>query len=136
MAMCLCMKKNDLEDERLLPGRKSEEKALNLIEVSKEGDPKTFSHIALNGLENINGKWIGVDNLGIIKADVDDLGLIFGCGLSKKRFTISRLYTMSTQFNNFFSLYVPYILETKQEFKNIYTVFAGGDDLFFNRTME
>lgn len=123
--------REDLEDERLLIGRKTDEKSLNLIDMIKVGDPKTFTHIALSGLErDTTGKWLGVDNLGILKADVDDLGLIFGCGLSKSRFTISRLYAMSTQFNNFFSLYIPYLLESKEEFKNIYTVFAGGDDLF------
>jgi CRISPR-associated protein Csm1 len=32
--------------------------------------------------------------------------------------------------NNYFSIYLPYILNTKEEFRNIYTVFGGGDDLF------
>jgi CRISPR-associated protein Csm1 len=32
--------------------------------------------------------------------------------------------------NYYFSIYLPYILSTKEEFKDIYTVFAGGDDLF------
>jgi CRISPR-associated protein Csm1 len=35
---------------------------------------------------------------------------------------------LSRQFNNFFAVYLPEFL--KQNFKNVYTVFAGGDDLF------
>lgn len=42
--------------------------------------------------------------------------------------------------NNFFSVYLPYTLSKEQSFKNVYTVFAGGDDLFligpWNRIIE
>lgn len=131
----------DMQDERLLLGRKSEKTALSLIDAIKEKEPKTFSHIALSSLEkDTAGRWLGVDSLGILKADVDDLGLIFGCGLPESRFTISRLYALSTQLNYFFSLYIPFILEKEEKFNDVYTVFAGGDDLFligaWNRIIE
>lgn len=32
--------------------------------------------------------------------------------------------------NHYFSVYLPFILSINKEFKDIYTVFAGGDDLF------
>jgi CRISPR-associated protein Csm1 len=32
--------------------------------------------------------------------------------------------------DNYFSIFLPYKLKTDDRFKNIYTVFAGGDDLF------
>ncbi len=121
---------SDLQDDRYLSGGKSEKKKLELIEqirVDKENKvPKTFSHIALKAKEIETKK--GIEALGILKADVDNLGLIFACGL--KRLNLSRLAILSRQMNYYFSIYLPYILSTKDEFKNIYTVFAGGDDLF------
>jgi len=44
--------------------------------------------------------------------------------------TLSRLATLSRQLNNYFTIFIPYILKTEKRFKNIYTVFSGGDDLF------
>ncbi len=93
----------------------------------KKNTPKTFADIALEAL-NFDNK--GVDALGILKADVDNLGLLFSCGFRKEMFTISRIATFSRQLNNFFCLFIPYKLSTEEKFKNIYTVFAGGDDLF------
>ena len=71
---------------------------------------------------------IGVEALGVLKADVDNLGKIFGFGLKSDIQTLTRTSVLSRQFNNFFAVYLPHLLETK--FPNIYTVFAGGDDLF------
>jgi CRISPR-associated protein Csm1 len=85
----------------------------------------------LSSLEKGDGdKWLGIDALGVLKADVDDLALLFACGLPQERFTISRLYALSSQFNNFFAFYLPYALRASKDFNSIYTVFAGGDDLF------
>ncbi len=74
------------------------------------------------------GMDIGVAALGVLKADVDNLGKIFGLGLNPAIQTLTRTSVLSRQFNNFFALYLPQLLETR--FKNVYTVFAGGDDLF------
>lgn len=74
------------------------------------------------------GDEIGVEALGVLKADVDNLGKIFGLGLNSEIQTLTRTSVLSRQFNNFFAIYLPHLLET--EYKNIYTVFAGGDDLF------
>ncbi|HHT9125981.1 MAG TPA: type III-A CRISPR-associated protein Cas10/Csm1 [Candidatus Brocadiia bacterium] len=121
---------SDLSDERYLAGRKSEQKKLELIDqikVDKENKvPKTFSHIALKALDKDTNR--GIEALGILKADVDNLGLIFACGL--RRQTLSRLATLSRQMNYYYSIYLPYALSTEEKFKDIYTVFAGGDDLF------
>ncbi len=43
---------------------------------------------------------------------------------------MSRLANLSRQLNNFFTIFLPYTLKTDAKFKNIYTVFTGGDDLF------
>ncbi|MFY9399247.1 MAG: type III-A CRISPR-associated protein Cas10/Csm1, partial [Desulfomonilia bacterium] len=78
------------------------------------------------------GGYRGIEALGVLKADVDDLGYLMSCGIEERRFTISRLATLSRQLNLFFTLHLPYLLQTdeKNGFNEIYTVFAGGDDLF------
>ncbi len=136
----------DMEDNRYFAGRKSEKKKLEMIEqirVDKdEGIPKTFAHIAVKALNFTDkpDKFKGIEALGILKADVDNLGLLFACGMPKERLTLSRIATMSRQMNNYFSIFLPYKLKTDKGFKNIYTVFAGGDDLFligpWNRIIE
>lgn len=91
---------------------------------------KSFEDLAQASVkEDIKtGEKIGVAALGILKADVDNLGKIFKLGLNSKIQTLTRTSVLSRQFNNFFALYLPQKLEA--EFKNTYTVFAGGDDLF------
>lgn len=125
--------KDDEEDEslnRLLCGEKSEKKKEELFDMIKNGLPKSFHHIAKWALNStdVPDKFAGIEALGVLKADVDNLGLIFACGL--KRNSLSRLSTLSRQMNYFFTIYLPNILSTNEEFRNIYTVFAGGDDLF------
>jgi len=123
----------DLMDDRLVAGRKSDARKEEMIDQVKEGVPKTFHHLACKARVFSSGndkKSSGIEALGILKADVDNLGLVFSCGLPKKQLTLSRLATMSRQMNAFFSMYVPHCLKSKPEFSNIYTVFAGGDDLF------
>lgn len=115
---------------RLLHGNKSEKTKNELFDMIKEGLPETFHHIAKWALDpsDKRDKFTGIEALGILKADVDNLGLIFACGL--RRQSLSRLATLSRQMNNYFSIYLPHLLGKTDEFRNIYTVFAGGDDLF------
>jgi CRISPR-associated protein Csm1 len=133
---------SDNYDDRFLTGNKKDETKLELVESIKEGVPKSFLHIAKNALNftDQQGKFKGIEALGILKADIDNLGLIFSYGIRQNRQTISRLATLSRQLNNFFAVYLPYVLSTDNNFKDIYTVFAGGDDLFligpWNRIIE
>ncbi|MCF6149116.1 MAG: type III-A CRISPR-associated protein Cas10/Csm1 [Candidatus Kuenenia sp.] len=113
---------------RLLHGNKTEKAKNELFDMRNEDSPKMFHDIAKMSLNKKEDKFSGVEALGVLKADVDNLALIFSCGL--KRITLSRLATMSRQMNHYFSVYLPFILSTNKEFKDIYTVFAGGDDLF------
>jgi CRISPR-associated protein Csm1 len=92
--------------------------------------PKTLGDIARKSLNYKEDKYTGVEALGVLKADVDNLGLLLGCGLKGEMFTISRLATFSRQLNNYFSVFLPHLLMTEVEFNDVYTVFAGGDDLF------
>ena len=125
-------REEDFNDDRLFEGRKSDEKKEERIDQMKKDVLKTFEHIsnkALNLKENGVG-YCGIEALGILKADVDQLGLLMSCGLKKEQFTISRLATMSRQLNSYFAVYLPHLLKTDERFMDTYTVFAGGDDLF------
>jgi len=121
--------------ERLLHGNKSDKTKDELFGAIKEGAPKMFGSIAKMALNKVQEskpkkKFKGVEALGILKADVDNLGLLFSCGFREGRQTLSRLATLSRQLNNFFSIFLPHFLKTDNRFQDTYTVFAGGDDLF------
>lgn len=122
----------DAEDDCLLEGRGQDEKTLELIDQIEIGMPKTFTHISLKAKsrKNKSASFSGTEAIGVLKADVDNLGLLMSCGLPEQRFTLSRIATLSRQLNSFFTIYLPNLLAGKDEFKDIYTVFAGGDDLF------
>jgi CRISPR-associated protein Csm1 len=92
---------------------------------------------------------LGDKKIGILKMDVDNLGLIFSLGLgdvdSGKVRSISRLASLSRQISSFFSLHLEGICERvfkewkedpentwqyREKVSNIfYVLFAGGDDL-------
>jgi CRISPR-associated protein Csm1 len=109
--------------------------------VGSDGDGETDEQVAVDALKTMNhiaaaaqnigedGKLVGLEALGILKADVDHLGLLMACGLRENLYSISRLATMSRQMNNFFTVFLPWYLENNVEYRDVYTVFAGGDDL-------
>ena len=92
----------------------------------RSGDPKTFQMLALSG-KNTKGKAF----IGVLKADVDNLGLLFSQGLreSKNRVSISRFASLSRMLNHYFSQGL--LKMVQEEFPDLYVVFSGGDDLFF-----
>jgi CRISPR-associated protein Csm1 len=97
----------------------------------------------------------GLPRLGVLRMDVDNLGLVFIQGLQfperegegqehrgwgdvirdqgkirrRAMASISRMATLSRQLNHFFSAYVPRLLE-EPEFDRCQVIYAGGDDLF------
>ena len=70
--------------------------------------------------------FIGKIAIATLKGDVDNLGTIFQQGLKEP--TFAKMAALSRQMNHFFSLWLP--AYCAQEYPNIYTVFAGGDDFF------
>lgn len=99
-------KKEDIEEEDVMPFEKLVEHA--------QGDKK----------------------LAFARADVDNLGLIFMMGLGED-YSLSRVATLSRSLDLFFSGYLNKLFtqkdsnDEKNDFYNkIYTVYAGGDDLF------
>ncbi len=121
-----CYREEDKNDEELLNSLKSDEQK----DPIKVGSIKSFSYIALKAKKKEGDRYKGLEALGILKADIDNLAMLFGCGFETKRYTISRISTLSRQLNFFFSLYLPHFLANSPQFYNTYTVFAGGDDLF------
>lgn len=113
--------------EKLTYGEKKEDK-IQILETLREDTILSFHHIAKFALEKSDDGYVGVDALGVFKADIDNLGTIFLKGLRPEKRTFSRYTTLSRQLNLFFTLHIPYLCRTK--FKQIYTIFAGGDDLF------
>jgi len=106
----------------------SQEEIKNIEESFKKKSILSFQNIAKLSLQKSNSGFTGVSALGVFKADIDNLGTIFAKGLRPEKRTFSRYTTLSRQINLFFTLYLPYLCKT--EFKSIYTIFAGGDDLF------
>ncbi|MDE7315229.1 MAG: type III-A CRISPR-associated protein Cas10/Csm1, partial [Mucispirillum sp.] len=119
----------------LLKEEKSGYNCCNVVHYSSyvvrndNGDIRSFDDIVKYGS--------GAEILAVLKADVDNLGLVFSCGLSKKddkynvidsEITFSKTNMLSRSIHNFFSYFLSSVME--KEKLNIYTVFAGGDDLF------
>jgi len=92
--------------------------------LPREGaEPLTFSDIAERAT--------GTKRIAVLKADVDNLGYLFADGMreaNRHYGTISRVSALSRLLDMFFSGYVGSLLRGK--YGNVYSVFAGGDDLF------
>ena len=78
----------------------------------------------------------GIKRLGILRMDVDNLGEIFASGLGK-RATLSRVAALSFAISLYFEGWVGWIAEemnAESDAKHkdtLYSIYSGGDDLFF-----
>lgn len=123
----------DENDNRLFHGAMREDKRLGLIDAIKEGGAKSFQHIALKALtpkDEVGDKFKGIAALGVLKADIDNLGYIVACGLPEGKQNLARIGTFSRQIDLYLSFYLPHMIANNERFKDIYIIFAGGDDLF------
>jgi CRISPR-associated protein Csm1 len=86
----------------------------------EEGDIKGFDDMAEAGKGGF---------LGILRMDVDHLGAVFSIGIPKEKQNISRIASLSSDMELFFTGYFQNLC--KIEFKkNTYIAYSGGDDLF------
>jgi CRISPR-associated protein Csm1 len=133
---------SDEYDDRIIKADESQRGMSDLVAQINRHEPKTLEDIAATALNFTPrpGVHQGIEALGVLKADVDHLGVLLACGLEEKSYTLSRLATLSRQLHFYFCLYLPHLCQTDRRFQNIYTVFAGGDDLFligpWNRIIE
>ena len=73
----------------------------------------------------------GMPRLGVLRADVDNLGSIFRQGFTREESSISRLASLSWHLTLFFSGYLGSLIESESALSNsVQVVFSGGDDLF------
>ena len=85
----------------------------------------------------------GIERIGILRADVDNLGQAFVSGFASEKngdkyMTLSRSATLSRQLSLFFKYHINAILETpryildgrQKEKRKVAIVYSGGDDLF------
>lgn len=125
----------------------------NLIRCYGKNEPSTEFHAATklwvgsynNGysFEDLANSSKGIKRLGVLRADVDNLGQAFVSGFENeisgdKYVTLSRTATLSKKLSMFFKLHINNILENGQYYllgnkkgkRNATIVYSGGDDLF------
>lgn len=89
----------------------------------EDGTPSSFEILAKNSCKDLK---TGIKSLGILKADVDNMGIFLKNSDITDNFENFDVFSQSL--DGFFSLFIPEMMGKK--FKDTYTVFAGGDDLF------
>lgn len=87
-------------------------------ETAEVGDIKSFTALAMQSC--------GDDLLGVLRADVDHLGLVFSLGM-RARASLSRIATLSTMLNVFFSSELVRLI--RKDYPDTYIAYSGGDDL-------
>ncbi len=134
--------------------------AISSMYLGKWNDPKpSDGEVVSWDFDDFAKNARGIGRLGILRMDVDNLGMIFIRGLRfprrksinvqgknregwgdvireesgslqrKTMASISRMVTLSRRLGNFFSGYIPQLL-TQPEFDRCRIIYAGGDDLF------
>ena len=89
----------------------------------KAGGVKSFSVLAHQSK--------GIKRLGILRMDVDNLGTLFQHGFGE-RATLSRMAALSFAISLYFEGWVSQVVEkVNGDEDRIYTIYSGGDDLFF-----
>ncbi len=109
-------------------------RAVPRVGCTRERDDDTMAHkgdiATFNDLAEVSD---GIKRLGILRMDVDNLGLVFSEGLGK-RASISRVATLSFLMQLFFEGWLGRICEewplSKEGDGKLYLTYAGGDDLF------
>jgi CRISPR-associated protein Csm1 len=106
---------------------------VNLVPMSKQGEPDSFDTLArLPAFFDENVGAHGIKRLGILRMDVDNLGIIFKDGFGD-RATLARIMALSRTLATFFEGRIAAICrQVESDFWQpaIYSVYAGGDDVF------
>ncbi len=83
---------------------------------------QTFEELAGESIKN--GR--GIERIGVLRADVDNLGQTFVSGFEGEYSTLSRTATLSRSLSLFFKYHINQLLEGC----NATIVYSGGDDIF------
>ncbi len=124
----------DLAHKPFFDTLEAENPGVDFQDISKgelQKTPKTFHLIAQKARDENETRDTAVGRalLGVLKADVDNLGLVFTLGL-RGRVSLSRFASLSRMFSAFFSGYLVHMIQESDKFRDTYVVFSGGDDLF------
>ena len=87
-----------------------------------DGSPLTFDKLAKSDT--------GIDRLGILRMDIDNLGQIIINGFEKNKRTFSRYSTLSRNLDWFFKGYLNTIWNSERFNNKTQIIYSGGDDLF------
>lgn len=91
----------------------------------------TVNQVTSKSFDELQKDGVGIERLGVLRMDVDDMGCLFNYGFSRDNKSIAslaRLSTLSFQISLFFEGWVKKICE--QCTGEVYAVYSGGDDLF------
>jgi CRISPR-associated protein Csm1 len=88
----------------------------------KYGEPLTFDQLAEQSQS--------ISKLGVLRMDVDNLGMIFANGFGDKQMTFSRYSTLSRNLDYFFKGYLNTIWQQSEFVQKTFIIYSGGDDLF------
>jgi CRISPR-associated protein Csm1 len=94
----------------------------NTVPVDADGNALTFDDLQ----KQVEG---GFQRLGVLRMDVDNLGELFKRGLGEDA-SLARLATLSSRISLFFEGWLKKLCEKDARAGKIYTVYAGGDDVF------
>lgn len=81
----------------------------------------------------------GIKRLGVMRADVDDLGAAFSAGFNHHYDTLGRSASLSRQLSIFFKRYINSLCaksefslfgSSKDKSRNVHIIYSGGDDMF------
>ena len=89
-------------------------------------DDDRFNTYASCGSTLPSGK--GIKRLGVLRADVDDLGALFANGIPGEKASISRTATLSRALSYFFKHEINELLAGREY--RVQVIYSGGDDLF------
>jgi CRISPR-associated protein Csm1 len=90
-----------------------------------------------NSIEDIMDQGIGIRRLGVLRADIDNLGQAFVSGFPAEYQTISRSAAFSRKLSMFFKLHIndllkhgTFSLDQHSGPRNASIIYSGGDDIF------
>ncbi|QHW35983.1 type III-A CRISPR-associated protein Cas10/Csm1 [Staphylococcus ursi] len=85
-----------------------------------------YEEMKYSGISSYAERSVGIRRLGVVRADIDNLGTIFISGIPENYNSLSRTATLSRQLSLFFKYELTNLLKGYQ----ITAIYSGGDDLF------
>ncbi|HOA10575.1 MAG TPA: type III-A CRISPR-associated protein Cas10/Csm1 [Tenuifilaceae bacterium] len=96
---------------------------VNVTPINDKGEVANF--------EDMEGRSNGIQRLGVLRMDADSMGMLFSMGFPEANRTLSRLASLSFAFSLFFEGYIETLAEQEAYKNKVYSIYSGGDDLFF-----